>query len=106
VSEKKKLTASQDVETLVTALSDARSQKKMWADQEQRVRDQLLGELGTGEFEITNQNGDIIALIQDVSTTRFSTSKFADDFPKFYEDYCSVTTSRKVSLVEDAGGVP
>jgi hypothetical protein len=66
----------------------------------------LLAELGAGEFEIVNDAGDIIAVVQDVSTNRFNTTKFADDFPRFYEDYSAPVISRKINLVSDSGGAP
>lgn len=84
---------------LVTALREARAQKKEWEEQEQRCRAALLSEIDNADM--LAYGGEYVAAIETRLSTRFDRKTFAKDWPKLDEEYRKDTESKVINLIGD-----
>ena len=84
---------------LVTALREARAQKKEWEEQEQRCRAALLSEIDNADM--LEYGGEYVAAIETRNSTRFDRKTFAKDWPKLDQEYRKDTESKVINLIGD-----
>lgn len=87
---------------LVTALGEARAQKKEWEEQEQRCRQALLSEVD--DADILYYDGEYVASIENRTGSRFNRKLFQKDWPKLDSEYCVATESKVVNIISSVEG--